>query len=103
MPIKIIVLYPQPNDAPAFERAYHGEHMPLMRSLLKPAERTPTFKIVGRGSVPFYRMAEVHFSNMEELTAFASSEAGQGARRSSERMSTGGKPLVLICQPDHDS
>jgi uncharacterized protein (TIGR02118 family) len=103
MPIKAIVLYPPPDDPQLFERRYHGEHMPLMRSLIEPESRIPTFRIRGPQGAPFYRMAEVHFASLEELNAFARSEAGQDARRSSERVSSGGKPIVLVCEPDAHS
>ena len=100
MSIKLVVLYPTPTDPAAFERAYHAEHMPLMRRLITPDERTPTFKIVGPQSAPFYRMAEVHFETLEALTAFATSAEGKHARASAQRLSTGGETVVLVCQAD---
>ena len=100
MPFKLIVLYPTPCDAGRFEDDYHGEHMPLMRSLIAPNSRLATFRVRGPGVAPYYRLAEVHFASLEELNAFARSEVGQGARRSSERVSSGGKPIVLVCEQD---
>jgi uncharacterized protein (TIGR02118 family) len=100
MSIKVVVLYPPPIDEAAFEARYHGQHMPLMRGLIGPAERTPTFRIRGDGAARFYRMAEIHFASLAEVSAFGSSEGGQRARRSSEGVSSGGKPLLLICERD---
>jgi uncharacterized protein (TIGR02118 family) len=98
--IKLVVLYPQPIDEEVFEQIYHGQHMPLMRRLITPAERTPTYRVRLPADAPFYRMAEVHFDCLAELEAFATSEAGKGARHSSSAVSTGGKPLVLVCERD---
>ena len=100
MSIKLIVLYPRPIDEAVFEQVYHDQHMRLMRRLITPAERTPTYRVRLPGAAPFYRMAEVHFDSLAELEAFASSDEGKGARRSSEAVSTGGKPVVLVCEKD---
>ena len=100
MSIKFIVLYPPPLDEAAFERAYHAQHMPFMRSVITPSERVPTFRVVRSSSTPIYRVAQIDFESIGELDAFGRSEAGKHARRSSESISTGGAPLVLICEKD---
>jgi len=98
--IKLVVLYPRPIDEQHFERIYHAEHMPLMRRLITPPARTPTYRVRLPSDAPFYRMAEVHFDTLADLQAFANSEEGRGARHSSAAVSTGGKPVVLICEAD---
>jgi uncharacterized protein (TIGR02118 family) len=98
--IKLIVLYPPPVDEAAFERAYHTQHMPFMRSVISPSERVPTFRVTRSSGTPIYRVAQIDFENIAELEAFGRSEAGKRARRSSESVSTGGAPLVLICEKD---
>jgi uncharacterized protein (TIGR02118 family) len=100
MTAKLVVLYPHPVDPPAFERAYHTQHMPLMRRLISPSERTPTFRVLGRAGAPFYRMAEVHFASYEELSSFFASPEGEQCRLSSQRLSSGGPPVYFVCQPD---
>jgi uncharacterized protein (TIGR02118 family) len=100
MPVKVVVLYPQPTSEAAFEAAYHGQHMPLMHSLIEPASRVPTFRVRAPQGAPFYRQAEIHFPSLAELYAFANSEQAETARRSSERVSSGGKPIVLVCEAD---
>jgi uncharacterized protein (TIGR02118 family) len=100
MPAKIVVLYPKPAEPDAFERAYHGEHMPMMRRIVVPAARVPTYAVRGPAGAPFYRMAEIHFADSEQLGEFARSEQAQIARLSAARLSTGGKPLVLVCEAD---
>jgi uncharacterized protein (TIGR02118 family) len=98
--IKLVVLYPRPIDEEAFERVYHEQHMPLMRRLITPAERVPTYRVRLPGDAQFYRMAEIHFDSFTELDAFANSEEAKNARRSSAAASTGGKPLVFVCERD---
>lgn len=100
MSIKLMVLYPNPADQAAFEQQYHGKHMPLMRSIITPASRVPTYRVRHGAALPFYRVAEIHFENAAELEAFVSSEAAHRARQSSEAVSTGGKPLLLVCDQD---
>lgn len=46
--VKLVVLYPHPRDPAAFEKAYHDEHMPLMRRLIGSEEATPTFRALDR-------------------------------------------------------
>ena len=100
MTAKLVVLYPHPVDPAAFERAYHAQHMPLMRRFIQPPERTPTYRVVSRPNIPFYRMAEVHFATQHELTAFFTSSDGEACRLSSQRLSSGGLPLYFVCEAD---
>ena len=100
MSIKLVVLYPAPIDEAKFEQLYHSRHMPLMRSLIAPDSRTRTYRVRLPDGAPFYRMAEVDFDSLAEFDAFATSEQGKGARRSADSLSTGGKPIVLICERD---
>jgi len=98
MSIKLVVLYPQPVDEAVFERVYHDQHMPLMRSLITPASRIRTYRVRMPNGAPFYRMAEVDFDDLGALEAFAGSEGGQSARESANRASTGGETRILICE-----
>jgi uncharacterized protein (TIGR02118 family) len=101
MKIKVIVLYPEPVDAAAFEAGYHGHHMPMMRRIVGDPASVPTHKVLGpQGERPFYRMAEILFPDRAALDAFAASEDARIARQSSEALSTGGKPIVFVCKAD---
>ena len=100
MSVKLIVLYPRPIDEHVFERKYHGQHMPLMRSLIAPTSRLRTHRVRVPDNAPFYRMAEVDFDDVAQLDAFARSEGGKGARRSASELSTGGEPWTLVCEQD---
>jgi hypothetical protein len=47
-------------------------------------------------------MAEIHFAGRAELDAFIGSEGAERARRSAEEVSTGGRPIVFVCERDPD-
>lgn len=100
MTVKLVVLYPQPEDAAEFERQYVGKHLPLMRQLVGPEVPLPTYRTVSTPERParYYRVAEIHFPDMQSLEAFAKSDRGRAGRESSLRVSTGGKPTFLICE-----
>lgn len=102
MTAKLVVLYPHPVDPAAFERAYHAQHMPLMRRFIEPPARTPTYRVLGPASVPFYRMAEVHFATYQELSSFFASRSGEECRLSAQRLSSGGRPMYFVCEADED-
>ena len=99
MTVKLMVLYPHPRDELAFERRYVGKHLPLMRELLGPRVRIPTYRTLGSPErpSPYYRVAEIHFDDLEHFNAFARSEQAELGRRSSIEVSTGGMPLTLVC------
>jgi uncharacterized protein (TIGR02118 family) len=100
MSATIVVLYPHPKDSARFEEAYVNHHLPLMRRLLGPEVPLPTYRALGTTEQPaaFYRMAEIHFETMAQLVEFASSEQAELARASSRDVSTGGSPLVFVCE-----
>jgi uncharacterized protein (TIGR02118 family) len=98
--IKLVVLYPSPREEQVFERAYHEQHIPLMRGLIAPATRLRTYRVRLPDGAPFYRLAEIDFVDLAEATAFGQSEGANNARRSARDVSTGGKPWTLICERD---
>jgi uncharacterized protein (TIGR02118 family) len=104
MSAKIVVLYPQPKDPEQFEISYVGQHLPLMRRLLGPDVSLPTYRIrsTPQRPTPFYRMAEIHFPTLAELIAFAALEDSPVARASSEEVSSGGAPIVFVCERQAD-
>jgi len=100
MTVKLVVLYPHPVDKGEFERSYVSDHLPLMRRLVGPDIPLPTYRTLGLGaeSAPYYGIAEIHFGDLERLKAFVRSEQARIGRRSSRSLSTGGEPVVLLCE-----
>jgi uncharacterized protein (TIGR02118 family) len=100
--VKIVVIYPRPQDVDAFEQLYHDEHMPLLEEKLKGITRFVATKVVGspQGKVTAYRIAEIYFSTMEDLTRILESEGGKEVAEHAAKMSTGGPPILLICEEE---
>ncbi len=94
MAVKLVVLYPHPTDREEFERRYAGSHLPLMRG-----ERVSTYRTIDtpEGKAPYYRVADIHFRDMQHFQEFAQSEKARVALESSVAVSTGGRPVFLLC------
>jgi hypothetical protein len=50
-----------------------------------------------QGKVSAYRMAEVHFSTLDDLNKAVESDAGKQVIAHALKISTGGPPIILIC------
>jgi len=100
--VKVVVIYPRPQDEAAFERAYKDEHIPMVEEKLKGVTRLVLTKVNGspQGKVAAYRIAEVHFSSMDDLTKCVESEAGQQVIAHANQISTGGPPIMLVCEEE---
>jgi uncharacterized protein (TIGR02118 family) len=100
--VKIVVIYPRPQDVDAFEQLYHDEHMPLLEEKLKGITRFVATKVISspQGKVAAYRIAEIYFSTMEDLTRILESEGGKEVAEHATKMSTGGPPILLICEEE---
>jgi uncharacterized protein (TIGR02118 family) len=100
--IKIVLLYPRPQDEEAFEKLYLGEHVPLAESKLKGMTRMVLTKVKSspQGRVSAYRMKEVYFSSMDDLTKCIESDGGKEVSAHGSKISTGGQPLILICEEE---
>jgi len=100
--VKVVVIYPRPHDEEAFERAYKDEHVPMAEQKLKGMTRYVATKVLNspQGRVTAYRIAEVHFSSMDDLTRCLESDGGKEFVAHAARISTGGAPLVLVCEEE---
>ena len=95
---KIVVLYPQPTDVDAFERAYVEEHIPLAKEKIVGATRVTFTTIRGAlgGASPYHRITEIHFPSMDALQASAASATTQEAAAHAVSISSGGPPVFLV-------
>ena|ERR1700685_4414448 len=102
MAIKLIVAYPKPTDLDAFEKIYHEQHMPLAAEKLDGKTKIVLSKILGspQGAPAYYRMAEIHFPSMEALEACAASPGGQEVIDHAVRISTGGRPQMMVAEEE---
>ena len=97
--VKIVVIYPRPSDEAEFERLYTNEHIPMVEEKLKGMTRLVLTKVVSspQGKVAAYRLAEVHFSTLDDLQKATESDGGKEVIAHAVKISTGGPPIMLIC------
>ena len=102
---KLIVLYPPPVDAEAFERLYRTEHAPMAKKNFAGMKKFVAARVIGTpntssGAAPYQRVVELYFDSTEALQAAMSSPGGQATVAHALEISTGGPPLVLIAEDD---
>ena len=97
---KLIVAYPQPKDAEAFDAVYEKEHVPMAVAKLAGKTKIVATKVLQAGVPPFYRIAEVHFPSMEALQRCAESTGGKETLAHAVKISSGGPPLIMIAEEE---
>lgn len=102
MSIKLVVLYPYPKDQAAFEKAYTGEHIPLVtKSLTRLTKVTYSHVLMSpQGASPFCRIAELHYASLEDLQADFSTPEAQAMGAHAASISTGGLAISLVCDEE---
>ena len=100
--VKVIIIYPRPQDEQAFENAYLSEHVPLVETKFKGLTRLVLTKVTGspQGKIAAYRLAEVYFSTMDDLQRCIDSDGGKEVIAHAQTISSGGQPLILICEEE---
>lgn len=86
MPVTLLALWDRPADPEDFERRYAEEHLPLARRLpgLQDAQ---TYRVLGRDAA-YYRVAALHFADVDALKAAMASAAGQELAADTQRLGT---------------
>ena len=102
MAAHLLILYPKPTDAAAFERAYREEHLPLAGPKLEGATGVVTRRVVGPAAAPppFHMMSDVSFPTLEAMKACAMTNGGKEALAHAASISTGSAPLVMALVDD---
>ena len=90
--VKAVVLYGPPEDADAFERYYAETHTALALKIpgLVRFEAARGFATPDGSAVPYQRIAELTFEDMNALQAGFGSEEGQAAVNDIANFATGG-------------
>src|ERR1700733_15584193 len=98
--VKVVIIYPRPQDEQAFEKAYLEEHVPMVEKKLRGLTRLVLAKVTGspQGKIAAYRIAESYFSSMADLQACMDSDAGKEVIAHGQSISGGGLPHVLGCE-----
>jgi uncharacterized protein (TIGR02118 family) len=73
MTAHLLILYPKPDDAEAFDRAYREEHLPYAGPRLEGATGVATKRVVGPAGQPqlYHLISDVSFPSLEAMKACA--------------------------------
>jgi len=95
--VKAVVLYGHPDSADDFERHYAETHTPLATAIpgLQRFEAARGFATPDGGAVPYQRIAELTFEDMDALQAGMGSPEGQAAVDDLSNFATGGVTIFF--------
>lgn len=98
MTVHLLILYPNPKDVAAFDRAYREEHLPYAGPRLKGALGVTTQRVVGPAFAPppYHLMSDVSFPDLDTVKACATSKGGQEALAHAASISSGGAPTIMV-------
>jgi uncharacterized protein (TIGR02118 family) len=94
---KLTVLYGHPTDVEIFETYYKENHLPLAATMEGVAKLELT-KLLGTPDgkkADYYRMAELYFSNIEQMQETMSSPEGQATVDDLSNFATGGVNVMV--------
>ena len=99
MAVKLVVLYPYPEDIEAFERAYTNEHVPLVAERVPNVAKYVVSRAIGapEGTPPFYMIAELYFPSVEALQEGFPPQVAHELGTQAAFISTGGAPISFVC------
>jgi uncharacterized protein (TIGR02118 family) len=102
MAVKLVVIYPRPNDVEAFETVYNRDHVPMAVAKLAGKTKIVATRVLGSpaGELPFHRIAEVYFPSMEALEQCTASEGGKQTIGNAVSISSGGAPVFLVAEEE---
>jgi uncharacterized protein (TIGR02118 family) len=95
--VKAVVLYDPPEDPDAFESYYADTHTGLAKAIpgLQRFEAARGVATPDGSAVPYRRIAELTFENMDALQSVLGSEAGQAAINDIPNFATGGVTIFF--------
>lgn len=97
MTVKLVVLYPQPDDPAAFDEHYLGVHMPLVHQMpgLQRAEAARCTRALDGGDQPYHRIAELYFADAQALRDALGSAEGQAVAADFQQIAPEGSRLIM--------
>ena len=95
--VKLVVLYGPPVDADAFERHYADTHTELATAVpgLRRFEAARGIATPDGSDVPYQRIAELTFDDVDALQAGMASDEGQAAVNDIPNFATGGVTIFI--------
>ena len=97
MPVKLVVLYTQPEDADAFDEHYLGVHAPLVDNIpgLQRFEGARIVAAPDGGEQTFFRIAELWFADHDALGAALGSAEGQATAKDFAQIAPPGSRMFV--------
>lgn len=98
MPAKLTILYDQPQDPAAFEEYYVNRHLPFATESMSGVQRAELSRITpgpDGDAAPHYRIAEMHWSDLDSLRAALDSPPGRSGLADLDNFATGGTTLLI--------
>lgn len=97
-PVKVVVVYDQPDDVELFEGYYRTKHMPLAMKLPNCASLETAIAVSGPEgeAASFYRIATLTFNSEADMVACMNSEVGQAAFADIANFATGGATATIL-------
>ena len=97
MPVKLVVLYTQPDDAAAFDEHYLGVHAPLVDKIpgLQRFEGARIVAAPDGGAQTWFRMAELWFADQDALGAALGSPEGQATAADFQQIAPPGSRMFV--------
>jgi len=94
--IKLTVLYGHPTDPETFEEYYATTHLPLVAKTagIEKAELTKFLDAPDGSKAPYYRMAELWFTDEAAMQAALGSPEGQATTGDLANFATGGVTIL---------
>jgi uncharacterized protein (TIGR02118 family) len=95
--VKLVVLYPPPDDPEAFDQHYLGTHMLLVHAIpgLLHAESGRFVTALDGGEQTYYRMAELYFADQAALEASFGSDAGKATAADYRQIAPPGSRMFI--------
>ena len=90
--LKATVLYGHPEDPATFEKYYAETHMPIAQKIPNVDHVELTIFAAGPdgSKAPYYRMAELYFTDAASMNAALTSAEGQNTVNDLQNFATGG-------------
>jgi len=95
----LLIIYPNPKDPKAFDRAYREEHLPFAGPRLVGASSVVSKRVKSPGSA-WYAVSDVTFPSLAKLQDCAGSDAAKEALDHAASISSGGAPTILVMTDD---
>jgi uncharacterized protein (TIGR02118 family) len=100
--VKGAALFGHPEDSDAFEEHYANTHVPLVEKIptLQRFERAKIVATPDGSELPYYRIGELYFEDVEQMQSGLASDEGQAVVADFQNFATGGVTIFISAEID---